>query len=55
MAKLNIDIINDTLNNKIHISVDNGEFSVIETSREVRTLLRIILNPEKYNVTISEF
>lgn len=55
MNKLNVDIINDTMNNKIHVSVDNGEFQVMPANSIIRTLLRIILNPDKYQVNIAEY
>lgn len=55
MNKLKVDIINDTMNNKIHISIDHGEFQVIQANSILRTLLRIILNPDKYRVDIMEY
>ena len=55
MNKLKVDIINDKMNNKIHVSIDHGEFQVIKANSIIRTLIRIILNPEKYRVDIMEY
>lgn len=55
MNKLKVDIINDTINNKIHISIDHGEFQVIQANSIIRTLLKVILYPEKYRVDIAEY
>lgn len=55
MDKLKVDIINDTINNKIHVSIDHGEFRVVQANSIIRTLLKIILNPEKYRVDIIEY
>ena len=55
MDKLKIDIINDTMNNKIHVSIDHGEFQVIQANSIIRTLLRIILHPDKCRVDIVEY
>lgn len=55
MNKLKVDIINDTMNNKIHVSIDHGEFQVIQANSIIRTLLKIILNPDKYRVDICEY
>lgn len=55
MNKLKVDIINDTMNNKIHISLDHGEFQVIKANSIIRTLLRIILNPDNYRVDVMEY
>lgn len=55
MNRLKVDIINDTMNNKIHISIDDGEFKVMQANSIIRTLLRIILNPDRYETNISEF
>lgn len=55
MNKLKVDIINNTMNNQIHISIDHGEFQVIKANNIIRTLLRIILNPDKYRVDIIEY
>ena len=55
MEKLKVDIINDTINNKIHVSIDHGEFQVLKANGIIRTLLRIILNPDKYRVDIMEY
>ena len=55
MNKLKVDIINNTTSNKIHVSIDHGEFKVIQSNSIIRTLLRIILNPDKYEVEISEY
>ena len=54
MNKLSVKIINNTMNNKIHISIDDGEYRVIQANSEIRTLLKIILYPEKYQVEIAE-
>lgn len=54
MNKLKVDIINDTTNNKVHVSIDHGEFQVIQANSIIRTLLKIILNPDKYRVDIME-
>ena len=55
MNKLKVDIINDTMNNKIHVSIDHGEFQVMQANSIIRTFLRIIFNPEKYRVDIVEY
>ena len=55
MNKLKVDIIQDTVNNNIHVSIDHGEFQTIKTNSIIRTLLRIILNPDKYRVDILEY
>lgn len=55
MNKLKVDIINDTINNKIHVSIDDGEFQVIQANSIIRTLLKIILNPDKYETEIAEY
>jgi len=55
MDKLKVTIINDTMNNKIHVSIDDGEFQVIQANNIIRTLLRIILNPNKYETEIAEY
>ena len=55
MNKIKVDIINDTMNNKIHVSIDHGEFQVIQANSILRTLLRIISNPDKYRVDIMEY
>lgn len=55
MNKLKVDIINDTMNNKIHVSIDHGEFQVIQSNSIIITLLKIILNPDKYRVDIMEY
>ena len=55
MNKLKVNIINDTMNTKLHVSIDDGEFQVIQANRTIITLLRIIMNPEKYETQISEF
>lgn len=55
MNKLKVDIINDTFNNRIHVSIDHGEFKVIQSNSAISTLLRIIHNPEKYDVDLMEY
>ena len=55
MDRLKIDIINDTSNNKIHVSIDHGEFQVIQANSIIKTLLKIILYPEKYRVDICDY
>ncbi len=55
MKKLKVSIINNTNSKKIHISVDDGEYKTIPANAEIRTLLRIILNPERYETEITEY
>lgn len=55
MNKLRVTIINDTMNNKLHVSIDDGEFQVIQANNIIRTLIRIILNPSKYETEIAEY
>lgn len=54
MEKLDITIINDTEHKTIHIAVDNGIFQSIESNPIITQLLRIIHNPDKYEVTLYE-
>ena len=55
MNKLKVDIINNTMNNKIYVSIDHGEFQVIQGNSIIRTLLKIIRNSDKYEVDIMEY
>ena len=54
MEKLNITIINNTNHKTVHIAVDHGIFQSIESNSIIVQLLRIIHNPEKYNIEFFE-
>lgn len=55
MEKLNVQIIHNKASKMIHVSTDFGAFEIMHTNRIIRTLIRIILNPERYNVQITEY
>lgn len=54
MEKLDVTIINNSEHKTVSIAVDNGIFQSIESNAIILQLLRIIHNPNKYEVTIYE-
>lgn len=51
MEKVKITLIEDPINQILYTEVDNGEWSTIKLNGVLRQLLRIIKNPDRYEVT----
>ena len=52
MEKVKITLIEDPINQILYTEVDNGEWSTIKLNGILRQLLRIIKNPDRYEVTV---
>ena len=51
MEKMKITLIEDPIDNILYTEVDDGEWSTIQLNGVLRQLLRIIKNPDRYEVT----
>ena len=54
MEKIRVNIINNTMDNKMYVSIDDGIYETIQVNRIIKTLLRIIINPDRYIVEIAK-
>ena len=54
MEKMKVTLIKDQIDNTLYMEVDNGEWSTIKLNGILRQLLRIIKNPDRYEVELIE-
>lgn len=54
MNKLTIQIIKDTHTKTVHIALDYGQYHTIKLNAPIEQLIKIIKQPEKYNIELTE-